>query len=182
MTEDRKFARFRAASNLDRLVYTVPPDGLCLSTFLLLRPGNHPDRVLVGRLNPSASWGEIGAVDARRAALWSEGWMLPSSQLVFYETPDESARRIAREQLGMELPPLPAPLLMSDAEQRSGAPEGEKHWDIGFIYRLDGLPEQPPRHPAWTELRYIDVAQTPSRAFVRSQQDVLRLAGMRPAD
>jgi ADP-ribose pyrophosphatase YjhB (NUDIX family) len=182
MEKERKFARFRPKADADRMVFTVPEDGLCLSTFLLLRPRDHPDRVLLGHLNPEGPWAHIGALDARRAALWSKGWMLPSSQLVYYETPDESARRIAREQLGLELAKLPAPLLMSDSDQRPTAVVGDLHWDIGYVYVMDGLPDQPPQHPAWTELRFVDVARISRKELVRAQDDVLRLAGMPCAD
>ena len=182
MAEERRFTRFRPVADADRMVFTVPDDGLCLSTFLVLRPRGHPDRVLLGHLNPEALWEHIGAVDPRRAALWSKGWMLPSSQLIYYESPDQSARRIAREQLDLELPELSSPILMSDSEQRPTAAPGHLHWDIGYVYLLDGFPEQPPRHPAWTELRFVAVSQTPKREFVRSQDDVLRLAGISSAD
>jgi ADP-ribose pyrophosphatase YjhB (NUDIX family) len=182
MSEDRKFARFRPTADVDRMVFSVPEDGLCLSTFLLLRPSGHPERVMVGHLNPDAPWGQIGALDAERAHGSSKGWMLPSSQLVYYETPEESARRIAREQLGIELGKLPPALLMSDSEQRPAAPKGALHWDIGFVYILDGVTDTPPRHPAWTDLRFLDVSTIRRQDFARSQQDVLALAGMPPRE
>lgn len=179
--EERRFTRFRPTAEPERMVFTVPEDGMCLSTFLLLHPRSDPHRVLVGRLDPNASWGHLGALDARRAAHCSKGWMLPSSQLVQYETPEASAHRIAREQLGVELATLPAPILMSDSEHRAGAPAGDRHWDIGFVYRLEG-PATPPAHPAWSELRYLEVGKTPRGDFVRAQGDVLELAGVPPAD
>lgn len=182
LPESRKFARFRPTAEVDRMVFEVPEDGLCLSTFLLLRPRDHPDRVLLGRIDPKGSWAHIGGVDASRAKQWTGGWMLPSSQLLYYESPEESARRIAREQLGVELADLPTPILMSDSEQRPAAAKGNLHWDIGFVFVIDGFTGEPPRHPAWTELNFVEVAQIPRRDFVRSQQDVLQLAGMPCAD
>jgi ADP-ribose pyrophosphatase YjhB (NUDIX family) len=182
MVEERKFARFRPQANPDRMVFTVPEDGLCLSTFLLLRPRGHRDRVLLGRLNPEAPWGHIGSLDAPRAASWSKGWMLPSSQLVYYESPEESARRIAHEQLGLVLGELSSPMVMSDSEQRPAAVAGDLHWDIGFVYLLDGFPQTPPRHPAWSELRFLEVSKIPRRVIMRSQADVLGLAGIPCAD
>src|SRR5206468_4725043 len=50
------------------------------------------------------SWDHIGALDPSRVEAHSHGWMLPSSHLIFRESPDDAARRIAREQL--ELPDL----------------------------------------------------------------------------
>jgi ADP-ribose pyrophosphatase YjhB (NUDIX family) len=182
MPEERKFARFRPAADADQMVFQVPEDGLCLSTFLVLRPKGHQEKVLVGHLKPGTVWGHIGAIDARRAELWSKGWMLPSSQLAYYESPEDSARRIAREQLGIELAQLPTPILMSDSEQRSTALPGSLHWDMGFVYVLDGFSEEPPQHPAWAELRFVDVSKVPRREFVRSQDDVVRLAGLKAAD
>jgi 8-oxo-dGTP pyrophosphatase MutT (NUDIX family) len=163
------------------MVFTVPDDGLCLSTFLVLRPTGYPGRVLVGRLNPDADWVHIGAIDARRAAMWSKGWMLPSSQLIYYESPDESARRVAREQLGIELANVPSPIVMADTDYRASAAEGDLHWDFGFIYLLDGYPESPPHHPAWSELEFVEVSKTPRQSFVRSQGDVLERVGLIPA-
>jgi hypothetical protein len=178
MPEERKFARFRPTAEVERMVFGVPQEGLCLSTFLILRPKGRPSKVLLGRLNPEGPWAHIGALDPTRAKQWSAGWMLPSSQLMYYETPEHSARRIAQEQLGIELGELPAPALMSDSEQRPAAAEGDLHWDIGFVYVLDGFSESPPRHPAWSELKFIDVASLARRDLVRSQGDVIRLAGL----
>ena len=177
MTAARRFARFRPQADPEHAVFGVPVDGMCLSTFLVVRPEGHPERVLLGHLNPAAPWQEIGAADPRRSQEWKTGWMLPSSQLQVYESPGDSARRIAREQLGVELQDLPPPVLMSDAYQRS-APPGEMHWDIGFVYVLDGQPSDPPRHSAWTELEYRPVAEMRRADFVRSQDDVLRLVGL----
>jgi ADP-ribose pyrophosphatase YjhB (NUDIX family) len=160
------------------MVFTVPQDGLCISTFLVIRPHGQPGRVLLGRINPEGPWAHIGGLDASRVKQWSAGWMLPSSQLIYYETPEESARRIAREQLGIELGKLPAPLLMSDSDQRSTAAKGDLHWDIGFVYVFDDHAGTPPTHPAWTDLRFVDVPSTSRREFVRAHQDVLQLAGL----
>src|SRR3989442_4075768 len=53
-------------------------------------------RVLMGHMNPKAPWDHIGALDPSRVEAHSRGWMLPSSHLIFLESPDEAARRIAR--------------------------------------------------------------------------------------
>lgn len=182
MAEERKFTRLRPIAEPGRMVFSVPTDGLCLSTFLVIRPKGQPGRALLGHINPTGPWAHIGGLDAARAQQWSGGWMLPSSQLLYYESIEESARRIAREQLGMDLGTLPPPLLMSDSEQRPTAAKGNLHWDIGFVYVIDGRSDQPPSHPAWTDLRFVEVAKTTGREYVRSHQDVLRLAGMACAD
>jgi ADP-ribose pyrophosphatase YjhB (NUDIX family) len=182
MAENRKFARFRVHAEPDRMVFTVPEDGLCISTFLVFKPRGRPDQALLGRINADGPWAHIGGLDASRAKDWSIGWMLPSSQLLYYESPEESARRIAREQLGIELGKVPVPLLMSDSDQRPRAAPGDLHWDMGFVYVIDDHSGPPPRHPAWTDLRFIEVAKTRRQDYVRSHQDVLALAGMPTAD
>jgi ADP-ribose pyrophosphatase YjhB (NUDIX family) len=182
MAEERKFTRFRLTAEPERMVFTVPTDGLCLSTFLVIRPKGQPGRALLGHINPKGPWAHIGGLDAARAQQWSGGWMIPSSQLLYYESFEESARRIAREQLGLELGALPAPLLMSDSDQRPTAAKGDLHWDIGFVYVIDSPSQTAPSHPAWTDLRFVEVAKTARREYVRSHQDVLRLAGMPCAD
>ncbi len=173
----RRFTRLGQQADPSRLVFQVPIEGLCLSTFLVLRPSGHPGRALLGHISPQAPWSELGAADAGRIGPWSKGWMLPSSQLVFYETPEDAARRIAQEQLGVTLGKLPPPVLMSDAYERPTS-NGEKHWDIGFVYVLDGQPAAPPRHSAWADLDYVEVSRTHAKDFVRFQEDVLRLVGM----
>jgi ADP-ribose pyrophosphatase YjhB (NUDIX family) len=182
MTEVRQFARFRPTAELERMVFSVPTDGLCLSTFLVIRPPGHPERALLGHINSEGPWGHIGAIDPSRAKQWMKGWMLPSSQLIYYETPESSARRIAREQLGIELGDLPTARLMSDSEQRPSAAKGDLHWDIGFVYVTDAGSPAPPKHPAWTDLQYVEIAKTRSTDYVRSQQDVLKLVGLSPSD
>lgn len=159
----------------------VPSEGMCLSTFLVLRPRGHRDQALLGHIDPGAPWGHIGAADAKRVVAWSRGWMLPSSQLLLFESPEDSARRIAREQLGIELGKLPAPVLMSDAYEREAGPQ-ELHWDLGFVYVLDGRPADPPRSLVWKDLRYETVSRIPRADFVRFQDDVLRLVGLPSAD
>jgi ADP-ribose pyrophosphatase YjhB (NUDIX family) len=182
MVEERKFARFRPTAEIERMVFSVPTDGLCLSTFLVIRPKGRPEQALLGRINPEGAWAHIGAMDASRAKQWSGGWMLPSCQLLFYESIEASARRIAKEQLGIELGELPTPLVMSDSEQRPMAAKGDLHWDIGYVYVIDGYSGPTPKHSAWTDLKFVEVAKTSRREYVRSQQDVLWLAGMPVAD
>jgi ADP-ribose pyrophosphatase YjhB (NUDIX family) len=182
VTEERRFARFRPSAGADPMVFPVPTDGMCISTFLVLRPQGKPGHALVGRLDPTASWGAIGGLDPPRARRFASGWMLPSSQLLYYESAEASARRIGREQLGLELGPLPAPVLMSDTSVREPTSPTDRHWDLGFVYVVDGQPPAPPRHPAWTELQYVEVARTPRREFARSHDEVLALAGLTAAD
>src|SRR5437899_7384215 len=100
MATERKFSRFATS---DRTLQTreIPEGGICLSAFLVISQTGHPERILMGHLNPSGSWDHIGALDAERAEMNSKGWMLPSSHLMLGASPQGAAERILKEQLGL---------------------------------------------------------------------------------
>ncbi len=182
MVTDRKFCRFYQPADTPFGMPEPPAGGLCLSAFLVITEKGQTSRVLMGHLNPEAPWDHIGALDPSRTAVHSQGWMLPASHLIVIESPQEAARRIAREQL--ELPDFAAgePKVVSEVYAPRRFPEKGDHWDLEFIFRgeLDGgsLP-----HPAaWTELRFVDLAVTPKTAIARSHEDILESAGLRVRD
>src|SRR5882762_5961583 len=100
MTTDRRFSRF--SKSRETAAFSITETG-------------HPTNVLMGHMNPRAPWDHIGALDPSRVEVHSRGWMLPSSHLIFQESPGDAARRIAREQL--ELPDLSfsEPMVVSEA-------------------------------------------------------------------
>src|SRR5207247_4634251 len=73
----------------------IPAGAFCLSAFLIITETGDPRKVLMGRMNPRAPWDHIGALDPSRVEVHSRGWMLPSSHLIFQESPEAAARRIA---------------------------------------------------------------------------------------
>jgi ADP-ribose pyrophosphatase YjhB (NUDIX family) len=180
---ERRFARLRRAP-----VETypgsaeVPDNGMCLSVFLVLEPPNRDGAVLMGRINPSAPWAEIGALDPKRIASIGDRWMLPSCQLLLFESPSDAARRILKEQLGSSPLPLGGPLVFSDPSERAGGPGRDPHWDFHFVYRGRWGSTEPPHAPAWKHLEFVEVARTRRAEIARSQGDVLELAGLRPKD
>ena len=159
-------------------VYTteIPEGGLCLSSFLVVTDGD--GRVLMGHLNPGASWDHIGALDAERAKVHSGGWMLPSSHLMLFESPQEAAQRVLREQLGMAVK-LSGPKVIAEVGTPRRFPALPRHWDFEFIFGGKAPSSTPPRHEAWTVLRYIDPKQTPRQEIARSHDEVLENAGFR---
>jgi ADP-ribose pyrophosphatase YjhB (NUDIX family) len=183
-TTERKFSRFRPHAPEGSGAYTeIPAEGLCLSTFALLSEPGRPGSVVMGRLDPSAPWARIGALDRARAEQHQNGWMLPSSHLLHYEPPIEAARRILREQLDLtETVPFSDPTIFSDAYERPNGPPNARHWDLGFLYRGPWPAGQPLRARAWKELAFIDVERTPRIAIARSHADVLDAVGLRAAD
>ncbi len=177
--EGRRFTRFAAGRSVAEGYWPLPNDGLCLSSFLLLSPENRPKEILVGRIAGSADWSQIGALDPRRVRLNAEGWMLPSCHLLYFESPDDAARRVLKEQLGLERLPLEGPAVYSEKYSPRRQPEREEHWDLEFLYRGTVPPTWPRQHPAWAELRFIEPSLTPRAAFTRSHDEILELAGFR---
>src|SRR5437879_12828169 len=128
MTTDRRFCRFnKSASTAAFSVTEIPQDGLCLSAFLIVTEAGRPTNVLMGHMNREAPWDHIGALDPKRVEEHSRGWMLPSSHLIFQESPDDAARRIAREQLEWPDLSLSEPKVMSEAYRPRRSPDAPRH-------------------------------------------------------
>jgi ADP-ribose pyrophosphatase YjhB (NUDIX family) len=179
----RRFARLRrgpveASSGASEL----PDNGFCLSVFLVLEPPDRPGAVLMGRINPNADWWEIGALDPKRFGMVGDRWMLPSCQLLLFESPADAARRILKEQLGAAPLPLEGPFTFSDPSPRPGSPGKDPHWDFHFVYRGRWGSSVPPQAPAWRRLEFVDVGRTRRAEIARDQGDVLELVGLRPSD
>jgi hypothetical protein len=176
----RRFARLRPGpAPFDPGFYGVPSDGMCLNVFLVLRSPEDPTAVLVGSPAPDPRWEEVGALDAPRLARVGDRWMLPSSQLILFEAPDAAVRRVAQEQLGIDLGEVAPPQVFSDTYPRRGPPDLDPHWDLHFVYSLEG-PAPPLRSALWKSLQYVRVADVPRTAFARDHGDILDLAGLPP--
>jgi ADP-ribose pyrophosphatase YjhB (NUDIX family) len=177
--EPRKFARFAEGRSSVDGYWPLPPDGLCLSAFVLLSPPSGRDRVLVGRLDPRAPWDRIGALDEERVRLNRAGWMIPSCHLEYFEPPDRAAQRVLTEQLGLSGVPLEPAGVFSETYRPRRHPERGLHWDLQFLFRGSVATPEPPAHPAWTSLRFVDPSRTTRAEFTRSHDEVLELAGYR---
>jgi len=179
MTTDRRFSRFSKSRDTAAFSITeIPVGGVCLSAFLVVTETGDPTKVLMGHMNPDAPWDHIGALDPSRVEVHSRGWMLPSSHLIFQESPGDAARRIAREQL--ELPDLPfsEPKVVSEAYTPRRFPEAAKHWDLEFLFRSE-IPAADVPHPAaWVELTFVDLRRTVKSEIARSHEDVIESAGL----
>jgi ADP-ribose pyrophosphatase YjhB (NUDIX family) len=168
MVTERKFTRFNPQDR-PMTTHEIPEGGICLSAFLVIGEAGHPERVLMGHLNPSAPWDHIGALDPERAEVNSRGWMLPSSHLLLGEAPEAAAERILKEQLGLPLLPLNGPHVYSEVY---GA---KNHWDLEFVFI--GERDQIAEHPAWSDLSFVDVNATPRDQIARYHEDILAHVG-----
>lgn len=148
---------------------SVPEGGMCISAFLVISKKGAREDVLMGKINKNAEWDHIGALDGKRLERFASGWMLPSSHLMLFETPEGAARRILREQLGIRNQALDGPMAFADTSGTSN------HWDLGFIFT--GERETAPSNAAWDDLEFVDVTRLKRDDIVRSQLDVLAYAG-----
>jgi ADP-ribose pyrophosphatase YjhB (NUDIX family) len=173
MTTDRRFAAFNKDAAPPRM-NVIPDGGMCISAFLVISKKDEASKVLMGRINKNAEWDHIGAIEGKRLERFASGWMLPSSHLIMFETPEGAARRILREQLGIRNLKLQGPLTFADTGTAyfSGL---LNHWDIGFIFTAER--ETLPSSDAWDELRFVDVNTLKREDMVRSQLDILTYAG-----
>lgn len=182
MATDRRFCRFvppRPEFESNPVYMTrVPEGGMCLSCFLVITEGD-TERVLMGHLDPRAPWDHIGALDAERAEVHSRGWMLPSSHLVLHESPKEAARRILEEQLGLGGLELSEPTVLAESGTPKRFPDLPKHWDFEFVVRGKMGVGRAPKHDAWKELRFLDLATTDRQEIARSHDEVLENVGFR---
>lgn len=179
MTAPRTFCRFAASPAApEQGRYEVPPDGLCLSAFVVVRSAEHPSRVLLGHVNPAADWGQLGALDPERIAAWKDRWMLPSSHLIQLEGPAEAARRIVRELTGLTIPALDGPLVTSEVYPPRRHPNRGEHWDLEFIFTAAASEADLRPHPAWTELRFVETRGLDPATMARSHEDILAYVGL----
>jgi hypothetical protein len=163
-------------------VFPLPDDGLCLSVFLVVRSRGRPQDVLLGRVDPAGPWGHVAALDPARLRALAQQWILPASQLLFFEAPDAAVRRVAAEQLGRPDLEPGSPAVFSEAYPRPGGSARDPHWDLHFVYRTDwpggGIDEA--RGRLWQELAFVDPGTLAPNQFGRGHGDILALIGQPP--
>jgi ADP-ribose pyrophosphatase YjhB (NUDIX family) len=164
MATERKFAHFKKGVVPPR-IKKIPEGGFCISTFIIISKIGDQNQVLMGHINKTARWDHIGGLDLERVGRHSKGWMLPSSGLVWGESPQDSAQRILKEQLGLMEQKLDGPLVFSEVY---GSPD---HWDLEFLFL--GERDKLPSHEASRELKFIDLTKTRKEEVARLHEDIL---------
>jgi ADP-ribose pyrophosphatase YjhB (NUDIX family) len=160
----------------------VPKEGLCLSTFVVIRRGR---RILLGRPHANNAWPEKGGFPKRHsAAIEKEGtWLMPATHLLMEEAPDRAARRIANQWAGVSGLPkfimvqshLRAPRRRTRQPQ-SKARTGSNHWDICFVYELRTKAAPKPKS-WWSETRFCTPLEIRGMTLGRGHKDILKAAG-----
>jgi ADP-ribose pyrophosphatase YjhB (NUDIX family) len=183
MSTDRRFCRFSKSPETDAFgMPEVPQEGFCLSAFLVLNSEEHPSAVLMGHMNPGAPWDHLGALDPSRFEAHRHRWMLPSSHLMFGESPEEAARRILKEQLQLGPLAFDGPYVVSEVYTPRRFPGANGHWDLEFLFRGHLSERPPPSADPWVELRFVDLLTARQQDIARSHEDILASAGFKLLD
>jgi len=157
----------------------VPPGGLCLSAFVLIR--NRRGDVLFGRPRVHSVWPEKGGVGLWRVREFvrSGVWVLPATHLLMDEDPSKAAGRIARTWGGI---PHPSPNLVGvdscrlPTSKKIGAGKNRYrvyHWALGFVYELQTR-RHPRPFPGWSETRFVPLSELRTLRIGRGHRDFLR--------
>jgi ADP-ribose pyrophosphatase YjhB (NUDIX family) len=181
MATSRRFASFNRgqSTTLGKFVDVpfrmkeIPDGGFCLSSFLVISESHNPQSVLMGHLNPNAAWDHIGALDQSRIEAHSKGWMLPSCHLMVQESPQDAARRILKEQVGIEGLDLSEPKVISEVYTPRRFPNLAQHWDLEFIFRGKLDQSELPKSDAWVDLKFVGVSKMRKIEMARSHEDIL---------
>ena len=170
MPAERRFADFYDGA-LPYQMSSIPEGGMCLSVFLVVRKGDI-HHVLLGKVNKDYDWIRIGALNQESVSRISQRWMLPSSHLLMYESPKDAARRVLKEQLGLDEQGIQGPRVFSEVYD---APKNEvkNHWDMEFVFTKEIREKEDINHPAWSKLEFLDVRKLRDSEFARNHQDIL---------
>jgi hypothetical protein len=160
----------------------VPPGGVCLSSFLLVRIR---DKILVGKMIQPDVWIEKFFVGEKFAPDYasSNKYLLPARHLAWYESPGDAANSILRDQVGIKLPRAKITLTEVQSHIR-GDVNNEKqppHWDICFVYEIEvpSVTVKRLKIPPWfKDLSFIPLSLLTVDDFTRGHGDILQEAGL----
>jgi len=160
----------------------VPPGGVCLSSFVVLR---HGDKILVGKMSKPEIWVERFFVGEKFAPTYANSgkFLLPARHLAWYESPLEAAEGVVRDQLQLKV--TKGRLQMIDAQSHVrgdvNSTDQPPHWDICFVFEAK-VPERSTmtvkQVPWFTELGFRRLSELTPDDFTRGHGDVLEMAGL----
>jgi ADP-ribose pyrophosphatase YjhB (NUDIX family) len=84
-------------------------------------------------------------------------WRLPSAYLQEGEHPEDTVRRVLRDQLGLRTFVISPPKVFSYTWPSDWYP-GNNHWDLAFVYPVK-VSESIKELPWWKELAFVDKDQ-----------------------
>ncbi len=174
MNSQRRPARFDKEN--------VPPGGVCLSSFVLVRNG---ENILVGKMAKPEVWMERFFVGEKFAPVYasSDRYLLPARHLAWYESPLEAAEGIIRDQVLLQVPKGDIRFVEVQSHLRGDVESTEKppHWDICFVYEAKVPAEtvNELKTPPWfEEFHFVPLSSLSVEDFTRAHGDILQEAGL----
>jgi ADP-ribose pyrophosphatase YjhB (NUDIX family) len=89
-------------------------------------------------------------------------WSLPWDHLQYGDHPDSSARRIVRDQLGIQRPTIRFHAILSYAKAHRMIPTLPEHWDFCFIYKMSASRRMKPNTKLSSTVKYFGVEALPA--------------------
>ena len=135
----------------------MPEAGFCASSFVLVRNGT---QVLAGVPREHRKWRaewqpNLSVYRKEDQEAEFQAWRLPASYLYEGEHPEETARRVMRDQLGIVARRLGDPAIYSFYDPSRWYP-GHRHYDLCFVYEVQR--SGAPRKPVWWQrLEFVDM-------------------------
>ncbi len=164
-----KFVRYGPAPR-----YGMPEAGFCASAFVIVRRG---PKVLAGIPQEHPRWTKEWAPNwlvysKETVADEMQSWRLPASYLYEGENPDDTARRVARDQLRLPPSKLDRPACYAFYDDSSWY-AAHKHYDLCFVYETRASLPKP--MPAWWQrLEWVDPAFLRKQDLGSAMGDLLR--------
>ncbi|MGH2689910.1 MAG: NUDIX domain-containing protein, partial [Actinomycetota bacterium] len=145
---------------------------VCLSAYIISEDG---EGLLVGRRAADPRWEGLDHPHPVDPKVGANLWVLPATHLLVGETPEQAARRIAKDQLA-------APWLqLADggtfAHLRPSA-EGDPHWELAFVFETDLTVSKVP--PWFTDLRGVQRRYLRYEVFAPGHGDIIADMGYLP--
>lgn len=146
-----KFVRYGPAPR-----YGLPEAGFCASSFVLVHNGS---RILAGIPRDHRKWRKewqpnINVYRPQDQEAEFHSWRLPAAFMLEGEHPDDTARRVLRDQLMVAVKRLDRPAIHSFYDPSTWYP-GHRHYDLCFVYEIRGsAPRKVP--PWWQRLEFVE--------------------------
>ncbi len=166
-----KFVRYGPAPR-----YGMPEAGFCASSFVLVRNGG--GKVLAGIAEDHRKWRQqwqpnINAYRLQDQEAEFRSWRLPAAYLFEGEHPDDTARRVMRDQLRIPVRKLDRPAIYAFYDPSSWY-TGRRHYDLCFVYDIHGAaPQEVPEW--WQRLEFVTPRFLRGQELGSAMSDLLRV-------
>ena len=156
-----------------------PEGGFCISVFALIHDAKR--HVLLVRPRDVRKWTKewspnIRLMNADRLMKFKKSWVFPGSYIREGESPDNTLRRMMRDQLGVSSYHVQSQKLYNFYDPSYMYP-GKMHWDYCFVYNVR-FSKKRIKRPWISTAEYVDVGSLTSTDFSSAQGDLAEALGL----